>query len=62
MCFPGSYKNHKSVLNPLEPELEMAVIHHVGIGNQTRVLRMRSVIYPASKEPMLESLRTITTH
>lgn len=31
----STYRDQERVLNPLEPELHMAVSHSVGTGNQT---------------------------
>ena len=37
-CMPDACGNQKTVLDPLELELQKVVSHHVGTGNQTQVL------------------------
>lgn len=37
-AMPSAYRSQKSVQDILEAELQMAVSHHEGAGNQTQVL------------------------
>lgn len=34
---PGAYRSQKEALDPLEPELQKVVSHHIGAGNRTLV-------------------------
>jgi hypothetical protein len=39
---PGAHRGQKRVLDPLKPELQMTVSHHVGAGNKIRILSKNS--------------------
>lgn len=40
-CMPGSYEGQKKVLNPLEMELPMVVIHHFSTEHWTGLSRLQ---------------------
>lgn len=51
---PGSLREQKRVLEPLESELRVVVNFHAGSGNQTQVLSVRAVSIFLITEPSLQ--------